>query len=335
MSISRQKSSLVMQSFCFVSLMLSWQSSYPPKLRPHFHRCDLATGSSFLAPLYFLDLAELSLLLLSTDLRMFSCATLSTSTVPLLRQSFQPKALRACNPTARRFLIERTRLPCVPRAQQYATAAAQQTHTVHPEPPPPRNAGVPDTSIAGGDPRVDSSPRPFSQTSPSRLDLRQKQTQPDPPNASVPESEAQIPRKTSGEAVGGLASDISSTQATQQPLRKSKLRPRKAAMMLTPRAVEQLESLLSQPTPKLIRVGVKNRGCSGLAYSLEYVEKPGTFDEKVEQDGVKVLIDSKALFSIIGSEMDWVEDKLSARFVFRNPNISQFQFFFFFSPEWK
>lgn len=47
------------------------------------------------------------------------------------------------------------------------------------------------------------------------------------------------------------------------------------------------------------------------------------FDEAVEQDGVKVLIDSKALFSIIGSEMDWAEDKLARRFVFRNPNISK------------
>lgn len=69
---------------------------------------------------------------------------------------------------------------------------------------------------------------------------------------------------------------------------------------------------------------MKNRGCSGLAYHLEYVDKAGKFDEAVEQDGVKVLIDSKALFSIIGSEMDWVEDKLNQRFVFRNPNISGF-----------
>lgn len=53
------------------------------------------------------------------------------------------------------------------------------------------------------------------------------------------------------------------------------------------------------------------------------MDKPGAFDETVEQDGVKVLIDSKALFSIIGSEMDWLEDKLSARFVFKNPNISK------------
>ena len=95
-------------------------------------------------------------------------------------------------------------------------------------------------------------------------------------------------------------------------------------MKLTPVAVEQLRKLLSQPEPKLIRVGVKNRGCSGLAYHLEYVDKPGKFDEVVEQDGVKVLIDSKALFSIIGSEMDWQEDRLSRKFVFRNPNISEF-----------
>ena len=95
-------------------------------------------------------------------------------------------------------------------------------------------------------------------------------------------------------------------------------------MTLTPAAVEQLRAMLDQPDPKLIKVGVRNRGCSGLAYHLEYVEKPGAFDETVEQDGVKVLIDSKALFSIIGSEMDWAEDKLNQRFVFKNPNISMF-----------
>ncbi|KAF4552074.1 Iron-sulfur assembly protein 1 [Elsinoe fawcettii] len=94
-------------------------------------------------------------------------------------------------------------------------------------------------------------------------------------------------------------------------------------MNLTPKAVSQLRDLLDQPEPKLIRVGVKNRGCSGLAYHLEYVDKPAAFDETVEQDGVKVLIDSKALFSIIGSEMDWIEDKLNQRFVFKNPNITE------------
>jgi iron-sulfur cluster assembly 1 len=66
---------------------------------------------------------------------------------------------------------------------------------------------------------------------------------------------------------------------------------------------------------------VKNKGCAGLAYHLEYVDKPGKFDEIVEQDGVKVLIDSRALLSIIGSRMDFVEDRLSARFVFDNPHV--------------
>lgn len=94
-------------------------------------------------------------------------------------------------------------------------------------------------------------------------------------------------------------------------------------MKLTAGAVEHLKELSDLPEPKLIRVGVKNRGCSGLAYHLEYVDKPAAFDEILEQDGVKVLIDSKALFSIIGSEMDWMEDKLSQRFVFKNPNIKE------------
>jgi len=94
-------------------------------------------------------------------------------------------------------------------------------------------------------------------------------------------------------------------------------------MTLSSSAVTRLRELLDDPEPKLIRVGVKNKGCSGSAYHLEYVEKPGKFDEQVEQDGVKVLIDSKALMTVIGSEMDWVEDKLSSRFTFKNPNITE------------
>ena len=64
----------------------------------------------------------------------------------------------------------------------------------------------------------------------------------------------------------------------------------------------------------MIRIGVRNKGCAGLSYHLEYVEQPAKFDEVVEQDGVKVVIDSKALFSIIGSEMDWQEDGLRCVF---------------------
>jgi iron-sulfur cluster assembly 1 len=74
--------------------------------------------------------------------------------------------------------------------------------------------------------------------------------------------------------------------------------------------VQRLRALVSGPTPQLIRVGVRNKGCAGLSYHLEYTDQPGKFDEVVEQDDVRVLIDSKALFSIIGSEMDWKEDAL-------------------------
>ncbi|GAA5852990.1 hypothetical protein JCM8547_004760 [Rhodosporidiobolus lusitaniae] len=112
-----------------------------------------------------------------------------------------------------------------------------------------------------------------------------------------------------------------SAKPAPAPKRTRIARPRKAALSLTPGAIERIRSLLDSPEPKLIRVGVRNKGCAGMSYHLEYVDKPDKFDEVVEQDGVKVVIDSKALFSIIGSEMDWQEDALQARFVFNNPNI--------------
>ncbi|KIL70606.1 hypothetical protein M378DRAFT_66821 [Amanita muscaria Koide BX008] len=102
---------------------------------------------------------------------------------------------------------------------------------------------------------------------------------------------------------------------------RPKIRSTRAALMITPTAVKRLRALLSGPTPQLIRIGVRNKGCAGLSYHLDYVDQPGKFDEVVEQDGVRVLIDSKALFSIIGSEMDWLEDQLSSKFTFQNPNI--------------
>ncbi|KAH0838643.1 hypothetical protein J3R83DRAFT_6968 [Lanmaoa asiatica] len=106
------------------------------------------------------------------------------------------------------------------------------------------------------------------------------------------------------------------------PRPRPTIRSTKAALSITPEAVLRLRALLNGPTPQLIRIGVRNKGCAGLSYHLDYVDKPCKFDEVVEQDGVRVLIDSKALFSIIGSEMDWKEDALSSKFVFNNPNIT-------------
>lgn len=108
--------------------------------------------------------------------------------------------------------------------------------------------------------------------------------------------------------------------ATPTKKKKRKLRARKAVITLTPNAIIHLKALLNSPEPKLIRVSTKNRGCSGTTYDLSYVTKPEKFDEVVEQDGVKIIIDSKALFSVVGSEMDWIDDKLNSKFIFQNPN---------------
>jgi iron-sulfur cluster assembly protein len=179
----------------------------------------------------------------------------------------------------------------------------------------PRNDGIPETSILGNQQQ---------QTWPPSTPWQQRQDS--GAAAAETEGEAQKSKPTVSSSTAAGTSSQTETSSTTKPAtpRKSKLRARKAPIKLTPIAVSQLRRLFDQPESKLIRIGVKNRGCSGLAYHLEYVDKAGAFDEAVEQDGVKVLIDSKALFSIIGSEMDWQEDKLSARFVFRNPNISEY-----------
>lgn len=189
------------------------------------------------------------------------------------------------------------------------------------DPAPPRNKDAPGSELTRRS--LDAKRPPFT-------------TLPVEHGRSAPQAPATPPASTSATATGSLVSKSASTPPPPPPQTTTatattpatapaprKLRPRKAAMTLTPLAVDHVRSLTQQTPPKLIRVGVKNKGCSGLAYHLDYIESPGKFDEVVEQEGVKVYIDSKALFSIIGSEMDWVEDRLSARFVFKNPNIKE------------
>lgn len=98
--------------------------------------------------------------------------------------------------------------------------------------------------------------------------------------------------------------------------------PQRAALVLTQAAVEKVKFLLkNKPEAIGLRVGVKQRGCNGLSYTLDYACSSEKFDEEVTQDGVRVFIDKKAQLTLLGTEMDFVEDKLSSEFVFNNPNI--------------
>ncbi|CAH1758088.1 21389_t:CDS:2 [Entrophospora sp. SA101] len=108
---------------------------------------------------------------------------------------------------------------------------------------------------------------------------------------------------------GALRSATTSTIKQAVNNSTTKVRPRiqkKAALTITPSAVKRLRQLVEGPDPKLIRVAVKNKGCAGLSYDLELTKEKGKFDEVVTQE-----------------EMDYVEDKLSSKFVFNNPNVKE------------
>ncbi|XP_022084252.1 iron-sulfur cluster assembly 1 homolog, mitochondrial-like [Acanthaster planci] len=103
---------------------------------------------------------------------------------------------------------------------------------------------------------------------------------------------------------------------------RKRLIPQRAALVLTNSAVEKIQGLLREkPDVVGLRVGVKTRGCNGLTYTLDYATEKGKFDEEVVQDGVRVFVDSKAQLTLLGTEMDYVQTRLSAEFVFNNPNI--------------
>jgi iron-sulfur cluster assembly protein len=95
-----------------------------------------------------------------------------------------------------------------------------------------------------------------------------------------------------------------------------------APIIVTDAAAARIQALLdSRGKPSAgVRIGVRTKGCSGLSYTLEFADEAGKYDEVVQQKGVTVLIDPKAVMFLIGTEMDFVEDKLESGFRFSNPN---------------
>ncbi len=100
------------------------------------------------------------------------------------------------------------------------------------------------------------------------------------------------------------------------------VRPRPQVMRLTEAAASRIKSVMAQADKPVagVRVGVKNGGCAGMEYTMEYANAVNPTDEIVEDKGVKILIDPKAVLFLLGTEMDYKTEKLSAQFVFNNPN---------------
>ena len=103
---------------------------------------------------------------------------------------------------------------------------------------------------------------------------------------------------------------------------ETKARARPAAVILTPAAEARIAHLMSQAPEGAIgvKLSTPRRGCSGLAYSVDYVSEANSFDEKIETPGGLFFIDGASVLYLVGSTMDWQEDDFTAGFVFHNPN---------------
>jgi iron-sulfur cluster assembly protein len=93
-----------------------------------------------------------------------------------------------------------------------------------------------------------------------------------------------------------------------------------AIMTMTEAAAARVRALMADRAIAGLRVGVKNGGCAGMSYTLDYAETIGPYDEVVEDKGVKIIVDPKALMFLFGTEMDFQTDKIGSGFIFKNPN---------------
>src|SRR5438445_13696027 len=111
------------------------------------------------------------------------------------------------------------------------------------------------------------------------------------------------------------------TPATPTPAAKPKPRPRPQVMKLTDAAAQRITELTKRADSEIVglRVGIKNGGCAGQSYTVEYAHEIRPTDEVVEDKGVKILVDPKAVLFVLRTEMDCKDDKRSAQFIFTNP----------------
>jgi iron-sulfur cluster assembly protein len=98
------------------------------------------------------------------------------------------------------------------------------------------------------------------------------------------------------------------------------LRPRPNVVSLTEKAAERVRQIMTRSEKSYLRVGVKNGGCAGMEYVLDYADAPEPLDEIVEDKGVRILIQAKAILFLIGTTIDHETTKLASKFTFRNPN---------------
>ena len=112
------------------------------------------------------------------------------------------------------------------------------------------------------------------------------------------------------------------TQTKPLPASRPKSRPRPQVMKLTEAAAQRVLELTRRADSEIVglRVGVKNGGCAGQSYTVEYAHEIRPTDEVVEDKGVKILVDPKAVLFLLGTEMDYKTDKLQAQVIFNNPN---------------
>ena len=96
----------------------------------------------------------------------------------------------------------------------------------------------------------------------------------------------------------------------------------KQVITLSDRAADRVKEIMSNAKDAIIgvRIGVASGGCAGMSYVMEYAKKINQNDEVIEDKGVKVLIDPKAIMYLLGTEMDYKKEELSSTFVFKNPN---------------